>query len=182
MIIKQKRQDEQTGEEVETGAVFTRFKLARNWFSFEQTDGDDYEEPSVTPAWIVEQALERLNILEKPFSMVNGNIQGYAVDSAIAVSPVAEYPQKTRFHELAHIVLGHTTEEGCWDTASLPKKVKEAEAEGVAYILCALLGLPGLAESRGYIQSWLDGQALPEKSAQRIFGAAQTILEAGKPQ
>ena len=42
-----------------------------------------------------------------------------------------------------------------------------------------LLGLLGLAESRGYIQNWLQGQSIPEKSAQRIFGAADKILKAG---
>ena len=126
--------------------------------------------------------MERLGIEECPFQLVNGNVQGYAIERSIAVSSIAALPHKTRFHELAHVVLGHTKKGGCWDTESLSRHIEEVEAEGVAYILCALLGLPGLAESRGYIQSWLGGQLLPEKSAQRIFGAAQAILIAGKPE
>jgi hypothetical protein len=50
----------------------------------------------------------------------------------------------------------------------------------VAYILCSVLALPGLTESRGYIQGWLAGGEISDKSAQRIFGAADKILKAGK--
>jgi len=34
-------------------------------------------------------------------------------------------------------------------------------------------------ESRGYIQGWLQGQDITDKTAQRIFGAAEKILKAG---
>ena len=51
----------------------------------------------------------------------------------------------------------------------------------VPYLLCALLDLPGQAESRFYIQGWLQGGTLPEKSAKRIFGAADRIMKAGQP-
>jgi hypothetical protein len=54
------------------------------------------------------------------------------------------------------------------------------EAESVAFLCCTLLGLPGTDECRGYIQSWLQGQTISDKSAQRIFGAAEKILKAGK--
>jgi hypothetical protein len=50
----------------------------------------------------------------------------------------------------------------------------------VAYILCSVLGLPGLNESRGYIQSWLSGSEITDKSAQKIFGTAEKILKAGR--
>lgn len=87
---------------------------------------------------------------------------------------------KTRFHEMAHVVLGHTEEFTMTETAETPRDIREAEAEGVAYILCTLLDLPGQAESRHYIQSWLDGRELPEKSARKIFGAADKIMKAGQ--
>lgn len=182
VTIKHKEMDDTTGEEIETGKVYMRFMMKRHWFTLDQTEGVEYQEPIAIPTWDAEQGLMKLGISEKPFAMVNGNVQGYAMEHSIAVSPLAEYPHKTRFHELAHVVLGHTNDAGCWDTASLSKQVKEAEAEGVAFILCSLLDLPGQAESRGYIQNWLDGENLPEKSAQRIFSAAQTILAAGKPE
>jgi antirestriction protein ArdC len=179
VTIKHWEKDE-SGIEVETGLLFTRFKFARHWFSLDQTEGEDFNEPELALSWSAAQALEHLNIEERAFEMLNGNVQGYATGRTIAVSPLAEYPQKTYFHELAHVVLGHTEITNCTDTMLLPRHIEEAEAEGVAFLLCALLELPGLAESRGYIQSWLDGQALPEKSAQRIFVAAQTLLAAGR--
>jgi hypothetical protein len=43
-----------------------------------------------------------------------------------------------------------------------------------------LLNLNGLNESRGYIQSWLQGAEITDKTAQRIFSAANKILEAGQ--
>jgi len=178
--IKQREKHEETGEEAETGKVFTRFKLARNWFSVDQTEGETYAEPQVIPNWDAAQAFGQLGISRRRFEMVNGNVQGYALDRTIAINPLAALPHKTRFHEVAHIVLGHTAKVGCWDTATLPRQIEEAEAEGVAFLLCALLDLPGLAESRGYIQSWMAGGQLPEKSTQRIFSAAQAILAAGK--
>ena len=67
------------------------------------------------------------------------------------------------------------------DDETLTRQIEEAEAEGVAYLLCALLDLPGQAESRFYIQGWLHGCSLPEKSAKRIFGAADRIMKAGQP-
>jgi hypothetical protein len=41
------------------------------------------------------------------------------------------------------------------------------------------LGLPGAEFSRGYIQSWAHGQGFGERSAQKIFKAADQILKAG---
>ena len=43
------------------------------------------------------------------------------------------------------------------------------------------LGLSGGDYSRGYIQHWLAKDSIPERSAQRIFAAADTILRAGRP-
>jgi hypothetical protein len=49
--------------------------------------------------------LQVLNVSEEPFALADGNCQGYARQRTIAVSPLAELPHKTRFHELAHVVL-----------------------------------------------------------------------------
>jgi hypothetical protein len=50
-------------------------------------------------------------------------------------------------------------------------------------MLCgAALGLPGVEESRGYMQHWAGmGETIPETSARRIFKAADQILKAGRP-
>lgn len=176
VTLKGKRE---TAEGTTEEFAFNRFVWRNNWFVLSQTDGADYAAEVRTPAWDADRALAALEIKAVPFTAPNGNMQGYACGREIAVSPVAALPHKTRFHELAHVVLGHTKEATMSDSDRTPRDVREVEAESVAYILCTLLGLPGLLESRGYIQSWLDGQAISEKSAMRIFGAADKILKAG---
>lgn len=181
-ITVKRRSTASDGEALDNNErLMTLFKLAPRWFSLEQTEGEDYIEPIESPLWDADAALKGLDITLEHFEFMDGNVQGYAVKQRIAVNPLAEYPHKTRFHELAHVVLGHTEEADCHDVASIPRSIQEVEAEGVAFLLCSILDLPGRDESRGYMQSWLDGEQLPEKSAQRIFSASQKILDAGKP-
>jgi antirestriction protein ArdC len=111
---------------------------------------------------------------------MNGNVQGYARERTISVSPVAALPHKTTIHELAHVVLGHTSEGTMSDSDTTPRDVREIEAEGTAYLVCSALGLSGAAESRGYLQHWAHGEEISERSAQRIFSAAGAILRAGQ--
>ena len=61
-----------------------------------------------------------------------------------------------------------------------PRNIREVEAEGVAFILFALLGLSGLDESAATLQSWLGEGAISERSAQRIYAVANKILAAGQ--
>ena len=124
-----------------------------------------------------------LNVTEIPFDMTNGNILGYARERSIAVNPVNPYPHKTRFHELAHVLLGHTAEGVQADGEITPRNLRECEAESVALLCGAALGLQGVEESRGYIQNWWgSGNPIPERSAQRILKAADQILKAGTTQ
>ena len=148
-----------------------------------QTDGQDVE-PLAIPDWDQARALETLGIVEEVFTGMDGNCQGYARQRLIAVSPVAELPHKTRFHELAHVVLGHTAEAeaGLSDSDLTPRSLREVEAEAVALVCLEALGLPGAAQCRGYLQHWnarLGAEPIPERSAQRIFKAADQILKAG---
>ena len=163
-----------------TGDVFQMFTVRANWFTLSQTEGADYVNEVKTADWDSTLALSALNISEVSFAAVDGNCQGYATGRNIAINPVAALPHKTRFHELAHIVLGHTAEHTMTDSETTPKDIKEVEAECVAYICCSILGLKGLEESRGYIQHWLSGNGIGDKTAQRIFGTAEKILKAGR--
>ena len=89
-------------------------------------------------------------------------------------------PHKTRFHELAHVLLGHTSEGVQADSEITPRNQRECEAESVALLCCAALDLPGVAECRGYVQHWWgQGNPIPERSAQRILKTADQILKAG---
>jgi hypothetical protein len=177
--------DQRTNSEGEEGKpeTFTRFVYRPNWFVLSQTEGQAVE-PLTIPAWAQVRALETLDVVEKPFSMTDGNCQGYARQRTIAVSPLAELPDKTRFHELAHVVLGHTSEAdaGLTDSDMTPRSLREVEAEAVALVCLEALGLPGADHCRGYIQVWNErrgAEPIPERSAQRIFKAADQILKAG---
>jgi antirestriction protein ArdC len=168
--------------ESEDTSLATVFVYKPHWFVLSQTDGEEYV-PTVLPTWTEAQALHNLMIDRVRFTHSNGNCQGYAMNRTVSVSPVAALAHKTLFHELAHIVLGHTAEGQTLDDHELtPRNLREVEAESVAMICCASLNLSGEPESRGYIQSWMGKEKIPERSAQRIFKAADTILKAGYPQ
>src|ERR1044072_3451575 len=149
------------------------------WFVLSQTNGEPVPMPEI-PAWNKERALAALEIQEIAFTETNGNVQGYARKREIAISPIAAMPHKTLLHELAHIELGHTLESDFSDSEITPRNLREVEAEAVAMLLCETLELPGSEYARGYIQHWLQGDVIPEKSAMKIFGAADRILKAGK--
>jgi len=162
----------------------TMFVLKNIWFSLDQTEGADYTNEVTIPEWNKVQALYGLGITEQRFELLDGNTQGYSIPNKkqLYVSPVALMPWKTLFHEMAHCLM-HSKEEQMADGDLMQKDIKEAEAEAVAYLCCATLGLPGLEESRDYIQGWLGSKERSEefskKSASRVFSAADKILKAG---
>jgi hypothetical protein len=175
--------DEPTTIGAGKSATFTRFVFRPHWFVLSQTEGQAVD-AMTTPYWDRAPALETLAITEELFSMMDGNCQGYARQRSIAVSPVAELPHKTRFHEMAHVMLGHTSEAdaGLTDSEVTPRSLREVEAEAVALVCLEALGLPGADHCRGYIQHWNQQRAsepISERSAQRIFKAADQILKAG---
>ena len=158
----------------------TIFIWKPRWFLLAQTEGAPLTDTVEIPCWDEDRALDTLAVRRVPFTLTDGNVQGYAEGRSVAVSPLAELPAKTLFHELGHVLLNHTGERGA-DRPDLPKTLTEAEAEAVALLCLEALHLPGADYARGYIQSWYGtGQPLPEHSAQRIFKAADTILRAGR--
>jgi hypothetical protein len=164
----------------EKGAVRrTVFLYKPHWFVLSQTEGKPYE-PQELPTWSEELALTSLVITRLPFTHMDGNAQGYARERSVSISPIAFAPHRTLFHELAHVVLGHTTEAEMTDDDLTPRNIREVEAEGVALILCESLGLSGTEFSRGYLQHWLKNDTINDRSSQRIFKAADAILRAGR--
>jgi antirestriction protein ArdC len=83
---------------------------------------------------------------------------------------------KTLAHELAHAIL----HDGLID---LPREPKELEAESVAFIVCADLGIDSSAYSFGYVTVWMGGEEEAQRAisecAQRIQRAARLILDGG---
>jgi antirestriction protein ArdC len=176
VTCKRKTTDE---NDTESDATYQLFVIKNHWFVLSQTDGHEYT-PEPLPDWNETQALEVLAIKKEPFEAMNGNAQGYAAPGrTVSVSPLAVNPFKTLFHELGHVLLGHIESGALTDTDDTPRNVMEVEAESVAMLCCASLGLPGVEYSRGCIQSWAQGEPISEKSAQRIFAAADKILKAG---
>jgi antirestriction protein ArdC len=160
--------------------TFTVFTYRAKWFTLAQTDGASYE-AALPPTWDKARALAALGVTEVAFDLIDGNTLGYAIERSIAVSDLAPNPMSVLAHELAHVVLGHTAEGRCADGADrTPKSLREVEAESVAYLVLASLNESGLEYCRGYVQHWLRGGTIPEKSVQKIFKAADTILRAGR--
>ena len=183
--------------DVEAVEYIRAFVWKPKWFVLSQTVPLSENTKAVSiqapTGWDRDLALRALDITPVPFDITDGNALGFASARTVAVSPLSPYPFKTLFHELGHVVLGHTTAnfrgEGnaaleLSDGETLSSALIEVEAESVALLLLATLDLPGQEFCRGYIQHWLSGpdglqQDIPEKSAQRIFGAADRILCAG---
>ena len=188
MPISRKVREEAPESEGESGERrFTSFMHKARWFAISQTVGYEFTPPRL-PEWEAERALAALDIEQIAFTDTDGNCQGYARKRQIAINPVAQLPHKTLFHETAHVILSHTSEADFADTERTPKNLREVEAEAVALLCCEALNLEGAEYCRGYIQNWLcpaigyNGDAIPEKSAQKIFRAADQILRAGRLQ
>ena len=134
------------------------------------------------PGFDLDTALRTLNITRTEFDEMNGNIQGFATGRAIAISPIAAIPHKTMFHEIAHCVLQHTTNEKLVDSEATPVNLREVGSGISCASRCESLNLDGAEYARGYIQHWLKGEKeIPNYNAARIFTAASTILKAGNP-
>jgi N-terminal domain of anti-restriction factor ArdC len=59
------------------------FRDSRTVFGFSDTDGDDLP-PVDLPGWDTDTALAALKVDRVPFTMVNGNAQGFAVEDSVA--------------------------------------------------------------------------------------------------
>jgi antirestriction protein ArdC len=179
VTVKRTVEDDQQQEQE---IAFKRFVYKPNWFVLAQTDGQVLAEPAM-PTWDALKALEALNVTEVPFQHIDGNCLGYARGRSISINPINPMPYKTRFHELAHVLLGHTAEGTLNDDERTPRNLRECEAESVALLCLAALDLPGIEHCRGYVQAWWgQGNPIPERSAQSILKVADQILKAGREQ
>jgi len=151
------------------------FTLKPSVFTIDQTDGSTVPALNAIPELDLKNALQNLKIELVPFAEIDGNCQGYALPNGrqVAVNPVAEFPERTLIHEIAHVLM-HDTDSV--DGLDLDRNIKEMEAEGVAYLILTLLNLD-TTKSRGYIQSW-SRKPYDNETAKRIITAAGRILKA----
>ena len=174
-IMRKSKNDD--GEEVQ---VLTGFKFVNCLFGVSETEGDELPEVS-PPGWRPDVALAALDIEEVPFDMLDGDIHGYSYERKLAVNPVAPDRLKTRFHELGHIVLGHTAPSKQAEYRT-HRGVMEFQAEAVAYLAMHELEVEepdSAAESRAYIQDWLSGDTPDDVAIRAVFVATDQILKAG---
>jgi antirestriction protein ArdC len=184
ITVKEKELDKD-GNEVERKKMV--FVTPARWFVIAQTEGEFEPVPETVGDWSMTRMLSALEIKTETFEEIDGNCMGYAKrDRTIAVSPLAFAPIKTAIHEAAHVIMHFGKDEAVdviVDAKDLTYSEREVEAESVALLVCDALGLDGQEYSRGYIQRWLGHNAadgIPEKSARRIFSAAERILKAGR--
>lgn len=95
-----------------------------------------------------------------------------------------KHQAKTTLHEAAHVIL-HSGGKGTGKNGgiSLPRAQKEVEAESVAFIVSAHLGVDTGEYSFGYIAGWADETGFTHKTAiehsgRRIQRAAAMIIKA----
>ena len=137
------------------------------------------ELPSLpTPAWDPDRALTALDVQEINFDLCDGNTLGYARGRTIAINPINPLPHKTRFHELAHVLLGHTSEGEQADNDRTPRACGNAGRIGRPAV-------PGCARSAGCrVLPWLHsivvgrGESDSRAFCQRVLKAADQILKA----
>ena len=156
---------------------YVKFGFKNRWFALSQTEGKEIEpEKLELPNFSFNKIYDFYGIKLVPFEKMNGNVQGYADTKArtLAINPLAEDPEMTILHEVAHIALNHCE-------VDYGNYIKELEAEAVAYIVGSVLNVneEQLSHSRGYIQGWFKENEVPEKHAKNIMKVAQKILDLG---
>lgn len=160
--------------------TITKFKPVKGAFPYSMTEGEPL--PEVEPReWSRERALGTLGINLVAFDDIDGNKAGFSYDRNVAINPVAKYPLKTLWHEVAHVEAGHT-QPGTIDQYAEHRGLFEFEAESTAYLGLHEIGEDAhmdASESRAYIQNWLGGETPPESSIRKVFKLVDLIRRAG---
>jgi hypothetical protein len=146
--------------------------------------------------WNLQKAANRLGVTvvtyqDPDFKYTDPvRVRGISTGFKMALSPLTEHKDFVGMHELAHIVLGHTTNEQLMNargaTFDRLEGIMELEAHSVAFVIAEQLGtFMDAKRELEYIKgaaSWLGpngGPAYLNANAPRLQNAAQTILSAG---
>lgn len=176
---------DELGNESEV-VTFTRFFLARKWFVLAQTSGEDFIKQEVAKndkEWTLANAMASLDITEVAFEFesISDTRPGFAQARSFGISPLENHPLFGRIRQCAHILLGHTADVPNKNVPPEPE-LREVEAEAVAYLVAATLGIEGLEESRGTMQRLLTEfgkEKIPDRLAHRAFGMADKLINEG---
>lgn len=176
VILEQK---DEAGD-VESRSI--RFKAVRCLFGLSETEGDELPPPPEPPDWSLDTALQTLDIKRVTFQHLDGNCQGYSTGREYAINPIAANPTRTTYHELGHIVLGHTESDELAEYQH-HRGIKEFQAEATSFLTMNELELitpEDASHSRGYIQHWMRDERPPDTAIRQVFTATDKILRAGR--
>ncbi len=170
-----KRENTDTGEE-ESGMFFR----VAHVFDVAQTDGDEL--PTVDVPTIASAADDLLDSLKTvaskrgiavAFTAQPGTRMGVSMHGSVEVAPDHPTGQqaKTLAHELAHEALH-------WeDRGPLTRSIAELEAESVAYVVCAHVGLDVEVRASRYIALWDGDSKALRASLERIADTARGLID-----
>jgi len=176
--------DEVTGKETETERIWMSFKTVPV-FDISQTDGDEL--PTIADRLTDEvedfdalcDAIAKAATVPVEFGVdiTDPDCNGYydRGENRICVRDGLSEAQtvKTLVHEVAHSILhcGGGSEENA------PRKLREVQAEGVAYVVCNALGIDTSDYSFGYVASWGGDTKALVKALDAIRDTANAILD-----
>jgi antirestriction protein ArdC len=177
LVYRRKAEDDE-----EEGAALRGFKVV-HVFDASQTDGDDLVETAGIHGDPGEK-IERLEELIRgcgisldyaPLSLgVKGASTGGRVTVQPGLAPAERFAVLT--HELGHELLVHSKRHH-----ETTKKIRETEAEAVAYVVCRAVGLDPTTRSSDYIQLHRgDSETLSESLDVIQKTAAYIVEELGK--
>lgn len=136
-------------------------------------------------------AMKKLNIKLVEYKPEKGgkedpfNRRGYSTGREIAINKASPFSEKTMFHEMGHILLGHTT----GNLFEMIKKkiniehraIHEVQAESVALICIGVCGYDGHDDGMKYLKGWatvIDG--FEQVEMDKVGQIAKQIIEAGR--
>ena len=163
---------DENGEPVKVAVASVPFFTTRRVFDVSQTDGEPlttiYNGPlqgSVNRFEDLKRVLMELSPLPVSFEAMEGKTaMGYmsrTKQRIVVRTGISELQTiKTLVHEIAHAQLHNNAEDG--KPVKLDRRVRETEAESVAFVVCTALGLDTSDYSFPYLAGWASGKELKE--------------------
>jgi len=147
-------------------------------FDVTQTDGDELPEFAKIggePGQLLSslEELIRANGIVLKYEVLPGGAQGVSRKGEIGIAMHLDPAE--RFAVLAH-ELSHEWMHDMEQRRSLPKTVRETEAEAVAYVVCRSFGLDCSTRSSDYIQMYRGDEATLIASLERIQRTAARMI------
>ena len=174
VTVKSRRDEEDEGDE----QVFTRFVYKPHWFWWPRRRGRSCSQRRCRHGTAREHWPRSASPrCRSTCSTATAGVRAAALDLGVAGRRASV---QDGLHEVAHVLLGHTTEGEQADSDITPRIASRGRSGVRCVTVLRSARFAGRRESRGYVQHWGGaGNPIPERSAQRILKAADQILKAG---